>query len=527
MSIARWGLVLFLLSLLACSSSQDLKHKESAQMPQSDRNVSDTPESPIDKALVEWDTRVTHQQEGSNQNTSQMVQGWIDQQVELAQGNQDNLKQLKFTQQKVDDFMQRILYQIELLRNLVRDFDGWVEKKARDAEKSGKDQGFDLMSSKPYQLLQEEREEFDSNMNQLMLVYGYASKWAHQEEDEARKAIAKGILNKIKSFLDSKQKLFPYATHNLGLLVDEVNEPLKESKLAQFMIKGETFLIKSKEQLKKLQKEALSKNLKSFSAELKKKLEDKVHNFKNSLSSILQQYWPEVLHPSEMQSERKPQSNPMFKPSTTADGNLTGRSFNTGEWAITLDDGPSKYTSLFLDNLDTNHKECYSFFWLSKLITGYGSVVKRAGDMGCERASHSFSHTNLAKAGEKGLEHEIVDAIRVFETQVGKKPTMFRCPYGSCGARGRELISQNGMIHIFWNVDSLDWQDKDPESIKERVISQMKVQRRGVILFHDIHPQSLAASHMILDYIREHKTDLKLVTVGQKIVEGDASFTTP
>ncbi len=147
--------------------------------------------------------------------------------------------------------------------------------------------------------------------------------------------------------------------------------------------------------------------------------------------------------------------------------------------------------------------------------------------MGCERASHSFSHTNLAKAGEKGLEHEIVDAIRVFETQVGKKPTMFRCPYGSCGARGRELISQNGMIHIFWNVDSLDWQDKNPESIKERVISQMKVQRRGVILFHDIHPQSLAASHMILDYIREHKTDLKLVTVGQKIVEGDASFTTP
>lgn len=527
MSIVRWSLALFLLNLLACSSSQDLKNKEVAQRPLSDRSVSDTPENSIDKALIEWETRVTHQLEGRIQNTSQMVQGWIDKQAELAQGKQENLKQLKFTQQKVDDFMQRILYQIELLRNLVRDFDGWVEKKARDAEKDGKNQGFDLMSSKPYQFLQEEREDYDSSINQLMLVYGYASKWAHQEEDEVRKVIAKGILNKMELFLKAQQKTFPYAVHNLGLLMNEVNEHLEESKLNQFLITGKSFLIESKEQLKKLQREALSKNLKGLPADLKKKLKDKVKKFENSLTSILEQYWPEILHPNELQSVRKPQSNPLFKPSTAADGNLTGRSFNVGEWAITLDDGPSKYTSKFLDNLDINNKECYTFFWLSKLITNYTSVVKRAGAMGCERASHSFSHANLSKASDAGLDHEVGDALRVFETQIGQRPTMFRCPYGACGARGREIISKNGMIHIFWNVDSLDWQDKNPESIKARVISQMKVQRRGVILFHDIHPQSLAASQMILDYIREHKTDLKLVTVGQKITEGDANFTTP
>lgn len=410
----------------------------------------------------------------------------------------------------------------------MRDFDGWVEKKAIAAAKSGKDEDFDLMSSKPYQLLQEEREEYDSNMNQLMLVYGYSSKWAHQEDDALRKEVAQGILNKMKLVLNSKQSVFPYAVHNLGLLIDEVNEHLNESKWNQFMIQGETFLIKNKKRLKQLQKQPMLKNLKGLSKELKKKLEDKVHNFKNSLSSILQEYWPEVLHSREMHSDadgRKPKSNPLFKPSTGSDGNLTGRTFNMGEWAITLDDGPSKYTSKFLDNL--HDKECYSFFWLSKLITSYGSVVKRAGDMGCERASRSYTHANLAKASEDGLEHEIVDALRVFETQVGKKPIMFRCPYGSCGARGREIISQNGMIHIFWNVDSLDWQDKNPESIKDRLISQMKVQKRGVILFHDIHPQSLAASQMILEYIRENKSDLKLVTVGQKIREGDSTLISP
>ena len=89
------------------------------------------------------------------------------------------------------------------------------------------------------------------------------------------------------------------------------------------------------------------------------------------------------------------------------------------------------------------------------------------------------------------------------------------------------MISENGLIHIFWNVDSLDWQDKDPESIKERVVNQMKVQKRGVILFHDIHQQSLVASKLILQYIREHKHEMTLVTVGQKIREGNESFTSP
>ncbi len=55
------------------------------------------------------------------------------------------------------------------------------------------------------------------------------------------------------------------------------------------------------------------------------------------------------------------------------------------------------------------------------------------------------------------------------------------------------------MIHVFWNVDSLDWQDKDPASILARVKKLMAAEKRGIILMHDIHPQTVEAVKLLLD----------------------------
>ena len=74
------------------------------------------------------------------------------------------------------------------------------------------------------------------------------------------------------------------------------------------------------------------------------------------------------------------------------------------------------------------------------------------------------------------------------------------------------------MVHVGWNVDSLDWADKDPNSIREKTIKQIKQLSHGVILFHDIHPQSVIASEMIMTYFQElQKTnpekEIRLVTI--------------
>ena len=59
------------------------------------------------------------------------------------------------------------------------------------------------------------------------------------------------------------------------------------------------------------------------------------------------------------------------------------------------------------------------------------------------------------------------------------------------------------MIHVFWNIDTLDWQDKNPKTILALSIKQMNASANnsGIILFHDIHSQSVTASTMLMDYL--------------------------
>jgi peptidoglycan/xylan/chitin deacetylase (PgdA/CDA1 family) len=52
---------------------------------------------------------------------------------------------------------------------------------------------------------------------------------------------------------------------------------------------------------------------------------------------------------------------------------------------------------------------------------------------------------------------------------------------------------------VLWNVDSLDWADPVPASIAQRVLTQVEKQKRGILLFHDIHDRAAVALPLLLD----------------------------
>jgi peptidoglycan/xylan/chitin deacetylase (PgdA/CDA1 family) len=208
---------------------------------------------------------------------------------------------------------------------------------------------------------------------------------------------------------------------------------------------------------------------------------------------------------------RAPQS---IGPGTGANGNLTGNNFPSNTWALTFDDGPSKYTLPILTNLG-NHNIKASFFWLAENVSAAGAskYIQAAKAAGMDLNNHSYSHANLVNLNAKGLTREIVTSTDIETKAYGFSPKFFRCPYGSGlnTARVRQLIAREGMIHVFWNVDSLDWQDHNPKSIVTRVRKQMAREGRGIILFHDIHPQSVTASAVIMGDL----TKLRAVTTSQ------------
>jgi peptidoglycan/xylan/chitin deacetylase (PgdA/CDA1 family) len=208
-------------------------------------------------------------------------------------------------------------------------------------------------------------------------------------------------------------------------------------------------------------------------------------------------------------------------PSTTSSGNITGNGFEPGVWALTFDDGPGVTTDAVLDNLK-KHSILASFFALSaqvKKSQQFRTLALKEAQEGHDVFSHSFDHPQVSKLGEFGRRYQIEGAIEVLASIMGARTDFFRLPYGAGVSvpTVRQDLVKSCVVHVFWNVDTLDWHDHDPDLIEKRALAQMKTLGRGIILFHDIHSQSVIASERIMRHLNENH--LKTVRISDYVAE--------
>ncbi len=205
----------------------------------------------------------------------------------------------------------------------------------------------------------------------------------------------------------------------------------------------------------------------------------------------------------ELKAGRSTSGDIIF-PAVGPSGNITGNGFPANTWSITYDDGPGGKTSpTVLQNLQ-NHGYKATFFMLAQQVNALPNTAKSIHDAGMDVACHSWSHPQVPKLGPQGRQHEIVEAKNFIESKLGTTIKLFRLPYGAgvSVTAIRQVIASANMVHVFWNVDTLDWQDKNPQSILARALKQMSTHKGGVILFHDIHPQSVIASNLLQDHMK-------------------------
>ncbi len=193
-------------------------------------------------------------------------------------------------------------------------------------------------------------------------------------------------------------------------------------------------------------------------------------------------------------------------PTAGPNGNISGKSFPAKTWSLTYDDGPGKTTDQILVNL-IERKIPATFFVLAKQVESNPNTAKRIKDAGMDIASHSYTHAQLTKVGPIQLEKEIGTSKKVIEDKMGTSVKLFRLPYGAgvSVSNVRAKIAAHDMIHVFWTVDTLDWQDKNPQSIFARTLKQMNASAKnsGIVLFHDIHSQSVTASTLLMDHFNK------------------------
>lgn len=170
------------------------------------------------------------------------------------------------------------------------------------------------------------------------------------------------------------------------------------------------------------------------------------------------------------------------------------------------------YTDKLLEVLGREQVHATFFmveFWAEK----YPDYVKKIDEAGHEIGTHSATHSYMSKFSEEQIREELASSSEAIETVTGKRPELFRAPYGDYNDRLIRTARGEGFYTIQWDVDSLDWKDLSANDIAMRVIS--RVQSGSIILCHNNGAHTAEALPIILDTLKNK--GYEFVPVGQLI----------
>ncbi len=153
--------------------------------------------------------------------------------------------------------------------------------------------------------------------------------------------------------------------------------------------------------------------------------------------------------------------------------------------ALTFDDGPHpKETNQVLDVLRKYDVKA-TFFIAGKHANWYSKPLIRASEEGHEIGNHTFNHPDISNLSRNQLEKEIVDCEDILVKLTGKKPTLFRPPYGSYKKEALQDIAKkyDYKIVLWTTIDAKDWQNPGACKIADTIINNSK--NGDIILLHD------------------------------------------
>ena len=167
---------------------------------------------------------------------------------------------------------------------------------------------------------------------------------------------------------------------------------------------------------------------------------------------------------------------------------LTPGTVSAGEskqLALTFDDGPSVHTEKLLDYMRDKGIHA-TFFLVANRIPNYPQTVCRQADEGHELGYHSYAHKDQTKLTTERIFKEYQRASRELFELTGKDYTLWRSPGGTFDRRVLEAIP---LPHVYWSVDTRDWESKNREAVRKAILSS--AQDGAIILLHDLYASSV------------------------------------
>ncbi len=149
-------------------------------------------------------------------------------------------------------------------------------------------------------------------------------------------------------------------------------------------------------------------------------------------------------------------------------------------------------------------------FWVEK----YGDKLKTLSDSGrVEIGTHSNTHPNMPKLSRDNIRLELETSMKLIQDVTGKRPELFRAPYGDYSDSVLTVAEELGLYTIQWDVDSLDWKDLGANDIAVRVLKRVK--NGSIILMHNDGKHTVEALPVVIEGLRNKGYSFK--TIGEMI----------
>jgi peptidoglycan/xylan/chitin deacetylase (PgdA/CDA1 family) len=152
--------------------------------------------------------------------------------------------------------------------------------------------------------------------------------------------------------------------------------------------------------------------------------------------------------------------------------------------ALTFDDGPDRlHTPAILDVL-RKHRVPAAFFCTGNRVEHHGPLLQRIDAEGHIIGNHSWNHSPLFDFYlPRYMKRDILLTTQLIASLTGKKPVLFRPPFGVINPMLSKALRETGMTAVTWSIRSFDTVRKDPSRTFERIIR--KLDPGAVILLHD------------------------------------------
>ena len=136
--------------------------------------------------------------------------------------------------------------------------------------------------------------------------------------------------------------------------------------------------------------------------------------------------------------------------------------------ALTFDDGPNpQITPLVLKTLRQYHAHA-TFFVLGQCVRTYPALVKAEAAAGHAVESHSWSHPSSTTPASAAK--ELAQTAAIIQKLTGRKPQLFRPPYGITNGNLAKLAQKQGYGLVLWSISTADSNPIGPEKIARNVI---------------------------------------------------------